>query len=203
MMNMQRKQIVVIHGGEAFDTYEEYLEYLRMCPYDPFEVRVDGWKENLPQVLGNDFEVIAPLMPSGLLNAKFEEWSIWFEKLIPYLRDDAIFIGHSLGANFLAKYFSLHDMPKKVGDVYLIAGCFGWKGGFELPESLQKFSDQAASVVIFHSRDDEIAPFSDAEKYQSAIEGSEIIAFEDRGHFNRSHPKGADLPELVEMITVL
>lgn len=199
---MSKQQIVVIHGGEAFQTREEYLNFLRAEEYDPNEELPNGWKKNLQGYLGDDFEVIAPSMPSPM-NATFEEWSIWFEKLFPFLRDNVIFIGHSLGANFLAKYLALYDIPKKIGDVYLVAGCFGWVGGFELPKSLAKLSSQSASVVILHSRDDEVAPFSDAEKYQAAIAGSELIVFTDRGHFTRDHPKGSDFPELVEMIATL
>lgn len=194
-----KKQVVVIHGGEAFDTYEEYLAYLRKYPYDPFEGRIDGWKQAIPQTLGDGFEVIAPSMPSPD-NAKFEAWSIWFEKLFPYLRDDAVYIGHSLGANFLAKYFSIHDMPKKVGDVHLVAGCFGCPGGFGLPESLEKFSHQAQAITLYQSRDDDTVPFTDAEKYQAALPAATLITFENRGHFNRSHPLGNQFPELVARI---
>ncbi len=102
-----KKQIVIIHGGETFDNYEDYLNYLKN--YDisrVFEKEVVGdgkrWKDNLDDDLNNEFEIFKLSMPSPR-NAKYLEWKIWFEKYLPYLRDDVILIGHSLGGIFFGK----------------------------------------------------------------------------------------------------
>jgi predicted alpha/beta hydrolase family esterase len=191
---MEKRQVIIIGGGEAFDTREEYLAYLRGVPYDPYEVRPDGWKKNLPLALGDGFEVIALSMPCAL-NAKYEEWAIWFGRVVPFLRDGVILVGHSLGANFIVKYLAENALPVRVGSIHLVAGSFGCAGGFSLPASLERVTEQAGRVFIYHSHDDPVVPFSDAEKYRDAFPKAELIAFDDRGHFSQ-----ADFPELVARI---
>ena len=191
---MEKRQIVVIGGGESFETREEYLVYLRDAPYDPYEVRPDGWKKNLPLALGDGFEVITSSMPCPV-NAKYDEWEIGFDRVVPFLRDGVILVGHSLGANFLVKYLAEHALPVPVGSLHLVAGCFGAAGGFDLPESLGEVSEQVDRIFIYHSHDDPIVPFADAEKYHAALLGSELVAFDVRGHFLQP-----DFPELVAAI---
>lgn len=80
-----KQQIVVIHGGEAFNTYKEYIENLRSFKFDLRRMKTKGWKSRLGDHLGKKFDIIAPRMPNPD-NAKFKEWKIVFEKLIPHLR---------------------------------------------------------------------------------------------------------------------
>jgi hypothetical protein len=53
-----------------------------------------SWKNTLQQNLGEDFQVVAPRMPNQF-DARYEEWKIWFEKLIPLLNDEVVLVGHS------------------------------------------------------------------------------------------------------------
>ena len=102
-----KKQVVVIHGGDTFKTYEQYLRFLKRFDID-FERYRSGkndWKTNLREALGEEYEVIAPVMPNKN-NAKYPEWQIWFEKFIPFLNGEIILVGHSLGGTFIAKYLS-------------------------------------------------------------------------------------------------
>jgi predicted alpha/beta hydrolase family esterase len=191
---MEKRQVVVIGGGEAFDTREEYLAYLRDVPYDPYEVRPDGWKKNLPIVLGDGYEVIAPSMPCPV-NAKYDEWEIWFDRVVPFLRDGVVFVGHSLGANFLVKYLVGNTLLVKTGGLHLVAGCFGYVGGFNLLEPIGSVSERPGKIFIYHSHDDPLVPFADAEKYHAALPGSELLMFDDREHFLQE-----SFPELVDRI---
>ena len=59
-----KKQIVVIDGGDAFNTYEEYLSFLRKKEFDFERLNKRGWKETLSEKLGEGFEVIIPKMPN-------------------------------------------------------------------------------------------------------------------------------------------
>ena len=44
-------------------------------------------------------------------NPKYEEWEEFFEKnAVPKIGENTILIGHSLGAGFLQRYFSTHDL---------------------------------------------------------------------------------------------
>ena len=92
-------------------------------------------------------------------NARFEEWKIWFEKFTPFLKDGVVFIGHSLGASFIAKYLSENKFPKKVRAVMLVAGVYDKDSegysllSFALPEKLDL---QNENTMIYHSKDDSL-----------------------------------------------
>ena len=195
-----KKQVVVIHGGDTFETYEGYLYFLKNFQIDPDYFKNKGWKNTLQDELGDDFEVIAPNMPNKI-NAKYLEWKIWFEKFFPFLNEGVIFVGHSLGGTFLAKYLSENILPKKIKTIILIAAPLDDENSeeslndFALSESLKKITEQVGKIYLFHSKDDPVVPFEQADKYKNALPNSEIIAFTDRQHFNQEH-----FPELVELL---
>ncbi|NOY35709.1 MAG: alpha/beta hydrolase [bacterium] len=196
----KQEQVVFIHGGETFDSYEDYLGYLRECEFDPEKAGEKGWKDSLEERLGEDFEVIAPTMPCKF-NARYEEWRIWFNKVVPFLKNGVILIGHSLGGIFLAKYLSENDFPRKISATYLIAAPYDAEDSeysladFALPESLKNFHQQGREIFIFHSEDDPVVPFQDSEKYLRAMPGAEKANFKNREHFSQE-----EFPELVESI---
>ena len=196
-MNEGKKQVVVIHGGEAWDTYEEYIEYLKNYEFteDKFKkITSKRWKENLQDELGENFQVIKPSMPSER-NAKYDEWVIWFEKLFPYLNESIILVGHSLGATFLAKYVSENVLPVSLDQLHLVAGAICTKGGFDFVKSLEKIEKQCKNIFIYHSTDDFVVDFSEGLKYKKMLPGAEFVQFEDRGHFLQE-----DFPEIIKNI---
>ena len=146
-MRSVKKQVIFIHGGETFDTYDDYVEYLKNCEFDLYKERGKRWKDSLSERLGENFEVIAPTMPSKY-NAKYSEWKIWFEKVIPHVEDNVVIIGYSLGGLFVAKYLSENDLPKKILATYLIAAPYEKNDNedsladFILPDTLEKFGKQ-------------------------------------------------------------
>ncbi len=198
-----KKQVLTIHGGEFFDSYEEYLDFLKNYPSKLDRLlKKNKWKNNLQDDLGGNWEVISPQMPN-YQNAKYLEWKIWFEKFFPFLRNDIILIGSSLGGTFLAKYLSENNFPIKIMAVYLMAAPFNDNdrdiehtlGDFKLPPSLKKFENQSKKIFLCHSKDDPVVPFSDLEKYFQALPKAKKIIFKDRGHFNQEH-----FPEIVKKI---
>ena len=189
-----KKQILVIGGGDVWDTYDEYITRLRQWTYDPYEVRGAGWKKLIEETVGEAYEIFLPQMPSKY-NAKYIEWCIWMEKILPYLRGDVIFIGHSLGANFLAKYLAENIVSCNVAQVHLVAGCYGTRGGFALPASLENIQNQCAHIYIYHSTDDPVVPYADALAYQKLLPQAKLISFVDRGHFLQD-----DFPEILENV---
>jgi hypothetical protein len=194
-----KKQIIIIHGGTTFNTYEEYISYLRNSKVniEKFKARAD-WKNNLEKELGDNFEVLAPRMPNKT-NACYGEWKIWFERIIPFLNNNVVFVGHSLGGIFLAKYLSENSFPKKIRAVLLVAAPFGGEGeslaDFVLPFSLEKLSLQSGSVYLLHSTDDQVVPFDQFYKYKKNLPDAETLIFADKGHFNQE-----SFPEIVELI---
>ncbi len=196
-----KKQVVAIHGGDTFDTYEEYLLFLKTFEVDlEYFKNTKGWKDVLDQALGSEYEVIRPRMPNAS-NAKYSEWKIWFEKLIPLLEDGVILIGHSLGGIFLAKYLAENIFPKKIRATFLVAAPFDSSDAdysladFTLPASLSKLTLQGGAITLYHSSDDGVVPFGDFEKYKKVLPGAAAVAFADRQHFNQE-----TFPELVRAI---
>ena len=198
-----KKQIVIIHGGDTFDTYEEYLLNLRNLSLNFERTKLKGWKESLGQKLGDEYEIIMPTMPNKA-NAKYLEWKIWFDKLVPFLESEVILIGNSLGAIFLPKYLSENDFPKKVVATFLVAAPFDAEGtdyslaDFVLPSSLERFEKQGGKIFIYQSKDDPVVPFANAEKYKKSLPNAELCPFEDRQHFGQ-----LEFPEIIEKIKKL
>ena len=108
------QQILWIHGGDVFDSYEEYLKFLRdrKVTKEDF-IGKNKWIKKIQQELGNDYEVFLPQMPCAW-NATYKEWKIWFEKSFPFLQNGIILAGGSLGGIFLAKYLSENIFPVKI-----------------------------------------------------------------------------------------
>jgi uncharacterized protein len=203
---MQRQQVFYINGGESFLDYEVYLERLKTrdlwhLPTGETESS-KKWTSSLAEELGEGYEVVFPPMPNKQ-NAKFKEWSIWFERHFDYLRDGAILIGCSLGAMFLAKYLSDNNLPFRPKAIILMAGAYQLPdfsdvscGDFLVePERVKEIESKVDSVVIMHSKDDFVVPFEHGEALSKALPEAEFIAFEDKNHFLVE-----ELPELVARI---
>lgn len=200
-MSFKKKQIVVIHGGDSFVKYEDYIAYLKNCEVmlDDFKAKKD-WKSSLEKELGDDFELLLPRMPNGF-NARYEEWKIWFERMSSFLSDGVVFIGHSLGGIFLAKYLAENELVQKIKAVLLVGAPFDDAGGeeslkeFVLTSSLEKFNKQGGKIYLFHSEDDSVVPFGELAKYKKSLGRAEIKVFKDRQHFNQE-----SFPEIIEII---
>lgn len=182
------QQILVIHGGDAFDSYGEYLENLRSKTAYLERMKVGGWKTWLQKNLGEGFDVYSPTMPNAA-NAKYAEWKIWFEKIVSQLNDNVILVGHSLGGIFLAKYLSENQIARRVLATFLVAAPFNTPtdhplADFVLLESLAGLRKQGGDIFLYHSIDDVVVPFSNAQSYMSDLSDATLRSFSDRGHFN-------------------
>lgn len=196
-----KQQIVIIHGGDTFDTYNDYLFFLENREVDLDRLRLQkDWKDTLPGELGESFDVLSPRMPNGT-NARYKEWKIWFERIIPFINKDVIFIGHSLGGIFLAKYFSENTFPVKIKATILVAAPFDDEDSgeslsdFKLQSSLKKFSEQGGVIYLIQSKDDTVVSFGELGKYKQALPNAETMIFDDREHFNQE-----SFPEIIKLI---
>ena len=194
------KQIVIIRGGSTFNTYKDYLLFLKNLKINLDKYRKTTWKNSLQKELGNKFDVLSPNMPN-LMNAKYVEWKILFKKIAPLLKNNVILIGHSLGAIFLVKYLSKNKFPKNILATLLIAAPYDDKNmeeslsDFVLPKSLNKLNKQGGKIFLYQSKDDLIVPHINLKKYKRALPNAIIREFKKRGHFNQSR-----FPELIRDI---
>lgn len=192
------KQVCIIHGGSTFETEADYLKDLKQMEIKYIRMlygrRWKNWLgENLP-----DYELVLPEMPNKAY-AKYDEWSIFFSKVVKFLRPDTVLVGHSLGGIFLAKYLNEH--PKlHFEKIALLAAPFDDTSteslaSFSLPSDLQVLMKAADKFGLFHSEDDKVVPFFEVMKYSSLLPSNELFLFKDRGHFNQE-----TFPELLEFI---
>ena len=194
-----KTSVILIHGGETFENYNAYIMHLKNCTFDPkkAETQSKRWNRNLQNSLGDDFNVIQPIMPSKN-NAKYKEWKIWFEKIFPHIQEGSVLIGHSLGGTFLIKYLSEHDFPYVITATHIVAAPYDDKGAdysladFTLPNTLRKFTTQAGKIFLYHSKDDPVVSFTNFEKYTQILPDAEKVIFKDKGHFMQEK-----FPELV------
>lgn len=194
-----KKQVVIIHGGDTHKTREDFLKSLNTLYLDieKYKKESGDWKTWLRKELGPDYEVVIPQMPNKF-DAKYPEWELWFNRIVPLLADEVVLIGHSLGGSFLVKYLSLNKVPKKILAVGLVSAVYDYDsfgGGlltFELPDKLDMQTDK---VFIYHSTDDTIVPVSAMHKLREKVPFAETREFTDRWHF-----VGDEFPELLEDI---
>lgn len=199
---MEKKQIIFIRGGEAFDTEEQFWNYIENRKYNPFETN-KSWRDWIGWALSEEFEVMEPNMPNKQ-KAQYSAWKIWFEKLFPFLNSqELIIIGHSLGSIFLAKYLSENKFPKQISQLHLVSPIFDSEGlvgetaGDFVFDSrnLKNLEEQADEIYLYHSEDDPLVPIEHTKKYVDELPSASVQIFKDRGHFAQP-----SFPELLENI---
>lgn len=198
---MTKKQILIIGGGTTFSSYEKYIDNLKTTKINLERLKYrPEWKSTIATDLGDNYDVFVPKMPNTA-NANYNEWKIWFEKIILLLDDGIILIGHSMGGIFLAKYLSENNLKGvKVKTVIFVAAPYMDTGleemvSFSLPMNLSRFSNQVGKIVLIQSDDDPTVPAIHAQMYRQKLPNSELIMFGSHGHFKQDH-----FPELVDIL---
>jgi pimeloyl-ACP methyl ester carboxylesterase len=201
METKNKPQIVHIHGGDSFENDEDFFAYLKAFPYDPYSFEVQKWKNWIKESVAETHDFIAPQFPNSL-NASYEAWVIWFEKLIPFLRDDVTLIGYSLGGGFLLRYLSENKLPVSVRQLHLVASCVDnldcdGCGGFVINlETWAGFASEPDMVHLWHSSDDTIVPIHHSERFLAVYPKATLHRFTDRNHFFQT-----EFPELLQTLT--
>ncbi|MDQ7008683.1 MAG: alpha/beta hydrolase [Candidatus Gracilibacteria bacterium] len=198
-----KKQVVLVKGGEAKENYKDFYDFLEKQEFNPYKEVKKRWNRNMGETLGEDYEVLEiPIFDKYF--ADYKSWKIMFEKVFPFLNGDVIFVGHSMGAIFLAKYFDeennseLLEQTKKIilvappfkdieGDVL---GTFNFKN-----TNFKKLKNIQEKIIIFGSKDDFVVPFNDIKDYRKVLSKAEYKIFEKYGHF-----LGEEVPEIIEEI---
>jgi predicted alpha/beta hydrolase family esterase len=201
-MQNKKTQIMMIHGGMTFKNQKDYINYLKNR-----EIKIKKskyWSDDsyLYKNLGKNIEIIKPIMPLKE-NAKYSDWKINFERYFPFLRNNIILIGSSLGGIFLAKYLSENKFPRKILATYLVCPPFkndlsseDLVGGFKLKSDLSRIEKNSKNTTLLFSKDDDIVPIRHAEEYRKKLKKARIIAYKSKnGHFNIS-----TFPEIIKMI---
>lgn len=192
------KQVLIIHGGSSFDSRENYLRNLESSPLDYERLKKkQRWSAWLADQMP-DADVLLSSFPNAD-NAVYDEWKIYFEKILPFLTGDVRLVGHSLGGMFLAKYLHEQPLPQKVRRLILIAPGYDDDshedlGSFAIT-SAAGLENSAVETHLFHSQDDPVVPFTELAKFQADLSSAVTHIFSNRGHF-----LDPDFPELLELL---
>lgn len=188
-----KKTVVLIEGGTTFETYDDYISFLSSIPVSVEYLEKQTWRDSLQSDLGDNFQVVRLQMPNKI-NAKYEEWKIYFHRYLEVLGEDLILIGHSLGATFLVKFLTEETIKNKRSRVILVAAPFGEiKLGPSLGDFIfEKEASSDLKITLFASDNDKLIANDDVVKYQKMIKNLETKTLSDRGHFSQK-----DFPELV------
>jgi len=198
---MKKIQVLIIHGGMTFKNQGDYLKYLKTKKVS-LDKRINWAGDYLEKSLGSKYQVIRPRMPLQD-NAKYEEWKIFFERYLPYIKNNVILIGCSLGGIFLAKYLSENKFPKKIKGTFLVCAPYDNShfdedlvGGFTLKSDLSLILKNFSKLTMLFSADDECVTPYHAEKYRLKLPKANIIIYKSKnGHFNIP-----TFPEIIKMI---
>jgi predicted alpha/beta hydrolase family esterase len=198
---MIKKQVILVRGWEAKENYKDFYDFVEKEEYNPYKLETKRWNRNLWKILWEEYEIFS--IPN--INKRFADyraWKITFEKVFPFLENDVIFIGHSLGWTFLTKYFEENNkILEKTKKIILVASWFRdnktweilWTFNFDKKlENLKKIQDK---IIIFASKDDFLVPFEHFEEFNRALPKAQYKVFENKGHFLQE-----DFPELIEEI---
>ncbi len=213
------KTLIFVEGGMSFSTYEEYLSWLQSeyiewssVPYSPEPKK--KWKQKLAREWIEKWGIVyMPEMPCDL-DAKYNEWKIVFEWVLSKITpdDEVTFVGHSLGGNFLLKYFSDVSITREdeaiqssgdtghgllrtsqwrkpwynqVSQIHLVAACVS-EGDFTAPENYDILKNMWNRVHVWHAEDDTLVPFATAKFLEKTLPDAETHFFEPErgyGHF--------------------
>ncbi len=183
-----KKQVFFLEWGIPKENYASYYDFLESREYDIYEEKFQSYKCFLWERLGEDYEYHIVPFPNRKY-ADYHAWKIVFEKIIPFMRDDCIFVATSLGASFVAKYLSENTINIKIEKLIMLAPAF-YDTPYEklwsfLPDNwkFENIQSQCDDIVFYHSIDDEIVLFSDSEHYLKLFPHARFRKFTDKGHF--------------------
>lgn len=180
-----KPQIIFIHGGDAIRDPEKLYKVLRARSFNPYEQK-KKWREELFASLADSHECHTLQMPNAFC-ADYEAWKIWFEKMVPFMREEVVLVGHSLGGGFLLRYLTENSLPVAILQLHLIApvvidleDCDGFLIN---ADSWSGFKNEPKSVHIWHSTDDKLVPVAHSEKFIEIYPKAIFHRFNNYGHF--------------------
>ena len=185
------KTAIILHG---MPSKEEYYNPARPassnCHWIP-------WIQK--QLLLQDIVAQAPEMPTPY-DPDYNSWKIMFERFT--LDADTILIGHSLGAGFIVRYLSEHDVH--VGKVILVAPWIDPQssisnGMFDFVVQSDLVS-KTKGITIFNSTDDSKEIQESVEIIKTKVKNIKLVEFKDKKHFCFDQMGTDAFPELLQEI---
>jgi uncharacterized protein len=140
---------------------------------------------SLREALGKAYTVHYPLLPNESSPDFGRRKQIGKE--ISLIKGEIIFVGHSLGASMLLKYFSENDVKKNIAGMFLIATPFwsgdeDWQQALKLQEDFPDTLPENVPIFLYHCRDDEEVPFEHLSLYAQKLPQATVREIASGGH---------------------
>lgn len=172
-LHQQRRQtLLFIHGagGAVNDPQYGSAQLLR----------------SLKQEFARDFRIRAPLMP----HPKDPHAVAWLDSLEAELSDfpaRGVLVGHSMGGSMILKLISERRPNLLASGLVMIACPFwgepDWKvEEFYLPKDFPDRVSGLKRILLYHSRDDAIVPFSHMATWHQHLPHAEVYELDGVGH---------------------
>ena len=142
---------------------------------------------SLQNALGSAYDVHYPKMPTED-SATYEDWKTLIETELATLVGEVILVGHSVGGSVLLKYLSEVRVEKPIAGLFSMATPYWGADKFwtwdevRLPQDVAKKLTSIPRIFLYHSRDDEVVPFSHLALYAAILRQATIREVDGRGH---------------------
>lgn len=146
----------------------------------------DKLAESLRQELGAAYQVHYPRMPDEG-DPKYAPWKAALLSAFDSLDDDAILVGHSVGATILLHVLAESALPRAFGGLFLIAPPFIGEGGWP-GDDIAACDDLADSlppgipIYLYRGTADDVVPAAHADLYVKALPHAVMCMLEGRDH---------------------
>jgi len=139
----------------------------------------------LQKQLGSDYEVLAPDMPDPD-HPRYLAWRDQIEQELGKLDADVLLIGHSLGGSMLLKYLAEGTYQRPIAGMFLVAvpywGKQDWELEYAVPEDFASHLPPIRHLFLYHSRSDEVVPFSSLRRYQAHLPQATVRVLDGKEH---------------------
>jgi predicted alpha/beta hydrolase family esterase len=140
----------------------------------------------LREELGEEYDVLFPAMPESATDPHYEPWRDRLSAELDGLQGKVIVFGHSLGGSVAIKYGGEVGFGENVAGLISAAtpywGTSDWEEEWALPDAWPAEGLRLPPSVLFHSRDDEVIPFSSLERYGERLPEAEVHPLDGYGH---------------------
>lgn len=140
---------------------------------------------SLQAALGTEYQVHYPQMPNEA-DPAYATYKAQISRELASLEGPWILVGHSIEGTVLLRYLTEAKPPKPIAGIFLVAapywGAGEWLDAQSLAQNLAAHAPKSPPLFFYHSRDDEVVPFTHLALYAEKLPQANIRAFDGRGH---------------------
>ena len=141
------------------------------------------WGDALGEILGGDYNVIAPEIPDAD-EPHYETWKRVLDEVLSPLEGKIILIGHSLGGSVILKYLAEDDPHRRVAGILSIAApSFGEDvEEFQAPKDFSPLA-RIPRIFLYHGSDDDVVAVSHVHEYARKLPQATVRVLDGKGHY--------------------